>query len=102
MAENTGSRCTLSQTDYLALEGIVQPGEDGEAIAPDPDIDFGDDLRRCEKPYPTAYDRLYLAGAQVVEALKHSSDVGKYRQGDVGPHIAIVNVKDVDALLGVE
>ena len=45
------------------LEGIIQPGEDGETLAPHPDVDFGDDLRRGQKPYAAADHRLYLARA---------------------------------------
>jgi hypothetical protein len=46
----------------IALKWIIEPGEDGETFAADPDIDFGNNLRRGEKPYATADDRLYLAG----------------------------------------
>src|SRR5918999_916194 len=78
------------------LEGIIQSGEDRHPLTPHPDIDFSHDLRRGEKPYaPTDY-RLYFAGAKVTEALKHPSGLGKHRQLDVGPHIAVGDVEDFD------
>src|SRR5262249_26848480 len=108
---NPQGNASLSRTDVQEghptevvepLEGIIQPGEDGSALAAHADIDLGDDLGCCDKSDAAAPHRLHFAGAKIAEVMEDTAGLGEHGQLDVRAHVAIRDMEDFDPLLGID